>query len=214
MDDTTVIYYTGNYENESFEKKIQLTLLENMGNLPLISVSQKPLDFGTNICVGTIGISGPNAWRQLRLGALAATTKFICTAEADFIYPPEYFQYKPERDDTFYIADPVYVFFNQSTRFSLKPNGSEGALVVNRELLIRRVEEMYTGLADWEQPTKTIHMFGMGAPAPYKRFRLPNPVVTFKTDKNMTRFTKHDKNQYLNEIPYWGTSEEVTKRFL
>jgi hypothetical protein len=51
----TIIFYTGNTEKESFEKKVRDNILKVSNGIPIISVSQKPIYFGTNICVGIIG---------------------------------------------------------------------------------------------------------------------------------------------------------------
>ncbi|KKT37762.1 MAG: hypothetical protein UW26_C0025G0001, partial [Candidatus Collierbacteria bacterium GW2011_GWF1_44_12] len=48
----TVLYYTSNREDEKFETRIRKNLLKNCGDLPIVSVSQKPIDLGRNICVG------------------------------------------------------------------------------------------------------------------------------------------------------------------
>ena len=60
----TIIYYTANREKESFENKVRENILKVKGDLPVISVSQKPIDFGKNICVGDIGQNYLNAFRQ------------------------------------------------------------------------------------------------------------------------------------------------------
>jgi len=52
MNDLTIVYYTANYINKWFADQTKKTLLEAISGLPLISVSQKPMDFGENICVG------------------------------------------------------------------------------------------------------------------------------------------------------------------
>lgn len=53
MHKSTVVYYTSNKEHEYFENKVKKRLLKTIGDIPLISVSQKPMKgFGKNICVG------------------------------------------------------------------------------------------------------------------------------------------------------------------
>jgi len=58
---TTIIYYTANREDERFEQVIRENILRVSEGLPIISVSQKPIDFGQNICVGNVGVSNQNA---------------------------------------------------------------------------------------------------------------------------------------------------------
>ena len=54
----TIIYYTSNREDERFESRVRANLLKVCGNLPIISVSQKPIyGFGFNIPVGDVGVS-------------------------------------------------------------------------------------------------------------------------------------------------------------
>ena len=107
--DLTVIYYTNNLEKPEFEGRIQKTLKESTDSLgvPIISVSQKPIDFGKNICVGGVGASSQNAFRQLQIGAMEAKTRFVCPAEADFLHPREYFEFVPPSDRTAWVAIPV-----------------------------------------------------------------------------------------------------------
>ena len=63
--DKTIIYYTSNQEGSLFEEKIRENILKHKGNLPIISVSQKPMGFGKNICVGDVGHSYLNEFRQI-----------------------------------------------------------------------------------------------------------------------------------------------------
>ena len=217
QNDITVIYYTSNQEKEGFESKIKRTLLENKGDLPLISVSQKPIDFGFNICVGDIGISGQNVFRQMQIGAIEAKTQYICTAEADCLYPPEYFQFKPMRDDTAYIAVPLWVAFFQREKekcFALKPRGSELAMIIGRETLINGIETMLEGLGKFGITDSN------GSPPYFLRlvnksyFELPVPVVTIKTDNQLHRRTPHNSKSRCKEIPYWGNIYNLMEKYL
>ena len=78
MGQATIIYYTSNTENENFENKIRENILKVKGDLPLISVSQKPIDFGHNICVGELGKSYENAFYQAKIGCEIATNS-LCS---------------------------------------------------------------------------------------------------------------------------------------
>lgn len=212
--DLTVIYYTSNRENPNFERRIKRTLLHTIRGLPLISVSQKPMDFGRNICVGDVGASGHNAWRQLQIGAMEARTKYVCPTEADFLYPKEYFEFVPPRDDMFYMAQPVYVLFAQrglGHSFHLKQRGSEAAMVVARDHLLKRLDEIFKGLDMWGPVTEAISIFrGIRR----DHFTMSIPAVTFKTDRNMHRKTPHDTLNKLKDLPYWGNSHALLKRYL
>ena len=213
----TIIYYSAHLESENFERRIRKTLARNGRTLPMISVTQNPVGIGKNICVGEMGVSSQNAYRQLQTGALVAKTKYICTAESDFLYPEEYFRFKPRRDDVAYYADPLYVLHNQrgyAKVFNLKPRGSEGAMFVNRLFLIEAIEKLlknfgFWGMADASQ----LPYYLFQRPYKVRRFKLSKPVITFKTERQMHKRTPHDPTVKSRELPYWGKSHDLIRRY-
>ena len=218
MNDLTVIYYTSNRENESFEKNIQKTLLENSNGLPIISVSQKPIDLGENICVGDVGISEINCRRQFLIGAKAAKTKYVCSAESDFLYPKAFFKFRPERENIIYLAVPVYILFAQKgkkTIYSPKKVSSEGCLIVGREYIISLLEGMLEGQPEWRYETNgdrlIPHLLKVGET---DTFELEQPIITFKTDNNMHRRTPHEYKNKTESMPYWGNAKDLRRKYL
>ena len=113
----TVIFYTSNRETKKFQSLVIENLLKSSGGFPIISVSQKPMKLGKNICVGDVGASNINTKRQILIGLKEATTHNVCMAEADFLYPLEYFQFIPETDDTVYYLDNLYVIWSNRIDF-------------------------------------------------------------------------------------------------
>lgn len=211
-DDLTVVYYTCNREEPQFEARIRRSLLHASRGLPIISVSHKPIDLGTNICVGDVGISGLNAWRQFQIGVKAAKTKYVCPAEADMLYPKEFFRFVPPRDDIFYLA-PLYVCFSQrgyGKYFAEKNRRSESAMIVNRDFVLARLDEMYKDLPMWGPDFDHIWLLGK---QPKEFFELPVPVVTFKTDRNMHRKTPHKVEDKIRELPGHGNVRELIGRY-
>ncbi|MHC4620778.1 MAG: hypothetical protein ACYTEQ_23785 [Planctomycetota bacterium] len=218
MDDLTIIYYTSNREKPEFERRVQKTLLDAAGGTPIISVSQKPMDFGENICVGEVGVSSQNAYRQLLIGAEKAKTRYVCTAESDNLYPKEYFDYKPDNDDIAHIAQPLWLLValrGKAKFFYVKPRGSESAMIINRELLIDRIKLMLKDCDYWG-PYKA-----NGDHFPYllsltgrDYFVMDTAVVTIKTDQNMHRTTPHLPESKTRELPFWGDSKELLGRYL
>jgi hypothetical protein len=75
---------------------------------PIVSVTQEPVDLGDNICVGKIGSSWLNLYKQLKAGAERATTKYVAMAEDDCLYTQEHYDWIPPRDDTFYYNENVW----------------------------------------------------------------------------------------------------------
>ena len=216
--DKTIIYYTCNREVPIFEERIKKSLWEAKGGLPLISVSHKPIDFGTNICVGKLEhLCGHNIFRQIQIGAKAATTQYVCTAEADMLYPKEYFDFIPPKDDRAYVYMPLYVLFDQrgyGRYYALKPRGSESAMIINRELLIESIEKMLDGWGYWgpeECNGETIPYFFNIA----KRDKCigKDPVITFKTDRNIHKKTPHKDDDRYKDLAPWGNVYDMIRRY-
>ena len=90
MKDLTVIYYTSNWldtHNPYFLENTKKQLLRAIGDLPLISVSQKPIVFGQNICVGETGRSHLNLYRQILEGVkpgeeVVTSAQFLIDSES------------------------------------------------------------------------------------------------------------------------------------
>lgn len=141
--------------DESIGKRCRELLVESAGPHHIISVSQVPLDLGTNICVGDIGKSWLNIYKQQLVGLRAATTKFIAIAEHDVIYSREHFDWTPPREDTFYYnTNHLLVEWHGNhpeldgmySRWDKRCAGGEerralSQLVCSRDLLIASVEE-------------------------------------------------------------------------
>ena len=218
MSDLTIIYYTSNREIESFENKIIESLIENSKGLPIVSVSQKPMNLGNNICVGNVGVSEINSRRQLLIGAKEAKTKFICSAESDFLYPESFFEFEPLEDNIIYLPVPVFILFAQKrkkTIYSPKRVSSEGCLIVGREYIISILEKMLEGQVMWKEKgsdNRLIpHLLKVGKT---KTFKLDIPVVTFKTDRNMHRRTPHEYKKRTESIHYWGNAHDLRRKYL
>jgi hypothetical protein len=98
----TILYLTDNSFNPDLASFVRRKLVEAAGGRRIISVSQKPIAFGDNICVGEIGRSWHSLYSQLLAGVSAADTEYIAIAEHDCLYTPEHFAFVPPRHDTFY----------------------------------------------------------------------------------------------------------------
>ena len=218
MSDVTVVYYTSCREKPEFEQKIRDNLLEKIGDTPIVSVSQKPIhDFGKNICIGDAGVSEFNLYRQLQIGCQNATTKFICTAEADCLYPPTgYFDFKPEDETTAYFYSNLYILWKGKASF--KPKGySLCGLFVNREYLLSRLDKAlpaYTTLPWTVERNKILdrmfpnyfHRMGF-----WTMFKNDMAIINIKTGDG-TRWGTGTYGEAIKELPYWGSAEELERK--
>jgi hypothetical protein len=206
----TVIYYTSNREDESFEKKIRSKLLATIGDMPLISISQKTLDFGINIWVGDVGACEDNLFRQMLVGCQKAKTDYVVFAEADTLYPPEYFQFDPPYVNKRYWFEDVYIYYPTKNAFYLKGR-SDVAHIADREYIISLLEK---GLKDrhyWIENKKRLIPYGNNEPTPI-RVKLPNPIISIKTGKGL-RMKTQTALKGLSSLPYWGKSSDIRKEF-
>jgi len=221
MADMTVIYYTSNREKEPFEDKICQTLLKSKGDIPLVSVSQKPMSFGINICVGDVGVHQQNAYRQLLIGAEEAKTNFVCTAEADFLYAPEYFKFRPHNTKTFYVSRPCWILRSQRGKQRVafrKSPSSDSPMVVGRKALIRRLQEMFVNQKNyWRDVAEND-----AADNPYllhrdhvavRSFEAGAGSLTFKTDENMHRGSPWLESTRTTDIPGWGSVRDLLEKY-
>lgn len=94
-----ILYYTHNYCDENIFKAVQKQLLK--ANLPIVSVSLKPIDFGQNIVMnlepGVITMT-----RQIIAGLEAIKDENVFFCEHDVLYHLSHFKFTPPRKDTFY----------------------------------------------------------------------------------------------------------------
>ena len=99
MKDITILHYTANLIDELFAVNIRNHLLSILPKeVPIISISHKPINFGKNICVGEIGSSPYNIYKQILIGAQQVKTNFLICHEDDSLYNLEHFQYRPPKD--------------------------------------------------------------------------------------------------------------------
>jgi hypothetical protein len=212
--DATVLYYTSNRENETFEQRIREALVSVIGGhrksaLPVISVSQKPVDLGTNICVGDVGACYANEYRQILIGAEAAKTTWIISAEADCLYPPSYFMFDPPNGDLWRYNN-VWILWRSpsyASGFRRKRN-SEGGQIVRREWLIERLHSVMDGLPKWHSPEfdwrsrvyrqNEWQLFG----------REDHPIISIKSGLGMRATTQiqHDVEP-AESLPFWGNAD-------
>jgi len=94
MPDLTLLLATANRLPDETARRIRKNLLDvTQGRYPIVSVSQKPIDFGYNICVGEIGANKYNCYRQLYIGAQAVETKYVAVVDDATLYTPGHFDY-------------------------------------------------------------------------------------------------------------------------
>lgn len=105
----TILYLTDDLLDPFLATRCRELLVKVSGGRPIVSVSQKPMDFGENVCVGKIGRSGRSIDMQLSAGLEKVTTKWVALAEHDCIYSAEHFNWTPPDDEHFWYNDNVWL---------------------------------------------------------------------------------------------------------
>lgn len=209
MINSTVVYYTSNTENEQFEKKIRDEIWKNKGDLPLISVSRKPIDFGTNVCVGDIPHCDLSAFKQLLTGLKEVKTQFAHAAESDALYPPEYFSFIPPTNDNVYRYKNVWVFWRWIGTFHKnlfwKKQYTEGAQCCGTKFWIESLEKLLKLLETNKIRAEAFHTFDLF------NWTAQNPVITIKTGNSLRNRTS-TYNISTDVLPYWGTATDLRNR--
>lgn len=225
QNDTTIIYYTANFAPVKFSEKIRAQLWKAKGDLPLISVSQKPMRFGQNICIGKVGRSHLNIYHQALLGAKEAKTKYIALAEDDVLYSPEHFKHFPHAHMFAYNMS-VWAFYTWSEPiFSYKDRINLSGLICERDLFIEAIEERFTkwpddskiAIRNWAEPGKYEVNLGVTIREHEKFFTdIPNIAFSHPTALSFLNLGKRKKMGGLKvtALPHWGTAEEVAKIYV
>jgi hypothetical protein len=210
MNNITIIYYTANMETPEFEEKIRANIKKQAGDIPIISVSRKPISLGENICIGEKPVCYSNSFRQILIGLRKAKTKFCIAAESDTLYPPEYFQFTPPIDDQVFRYTNLFVYFDGYNRFWRK-RYVEAAQMCGRDYWIESIEKVIGKKTTWE-PVKNNPPFIFTTKDKYS-WKSDNPVLTFKTRRGIGFKTGFLPGS-VSTLPYWGSNNDVYNNYL
>lgn len=225
MNDITAIFYTANNVPQVFGNKLREVLLKSLNGIPLISVSQEPMDFGTNICIGKIGRSHINIYRQALMGAKEAKTKYIALTEDDILYGPEHFTYRPNNGIFAYNMSVWSIYTWNDKVFSYKDRRNLHALVCERDLFIEAMEERFKkhpidekiNLSVWAEPGKYESQLGVTVRNTELFYTdIPNIAFSHPTALGYLNLGERKRlgNLKVTALPYWGTIEEIKKLYV
>ena len=213
----TAIYYTANKAPEMFLSKIRQELLKSLDGIPLISVSQKPIDFGKNICVGDIGWKVSNIYRQALIGAKEAKTDYIALCEDDVLYSPSHFRCIRPKNISYNLNRwNIYTWTNPPI-FSHKNRIVLNQLIAPRDKLIEVLENRFKKYPNpddandrfWSEPSKS-EKIEIGL------FCSPEPNIMFSHEWALG-YLNLGKRKRMGEaktdtLPYWGNIREVINK--
>lgn len=210
--DRTIIYYSACTEDPVFEQKIRDDLVQKAGQIPIVSVTRKPVDLGINICVGETPVSYTGEWKQVLIALKEAKTKYCIAAEADCLYPPEYFKFTPPEENLACNYTNIWMVWKRHHGFYRKHGYCEGAQMCDREYWISRLEPL---LRDgWEPYERDAENQLVTEIFPSRGEWTGRPVISFKTGDGVSCRTTYDNKSKTQDIPYWGNLTKLKEKFL
>lgn len=226
MNDLTILFYSSNKISDYFMDNTTKWLLRAVGDTPIISVTHKPMNLGHNICVGDIGCSAYNIYKQILIGAKEAKTKFVATAEDDVLYPKEHFEYRPSEDTLAYDINKWSIFsWTKPPVFSMREGRrTMTSLIAPRDELIRTLEERYAKYPVFEEIPTDIYKYYWGEPGRFEdhlgiskvktiKYSCEIPSVVFSHEQalgfgQLGKRKAHAPIQ-ATTIPFWGSAKDV-----
>lgn len=225
--DLTIIFLTNNKVPEEWAKFHLECLKEAAGDYPIITISRKPVDLGTNI-IQTEPESSTNLYRQFLKGAKLATTPYVALVEDDTLYTKDHFTiFRPPLDTFAYNMNRWSLFTWGEATYSRKDNKVGAASINPREAVIEALEERFAKYPD-NIPLTRHDELGTGGEVDLgvtirksKGFFSINPIIQFNHDyftmnpgdSVERRHKKKMGTVQAYDVPFWGPSKELVKRF-
>jgi hypothetical protein len=223
MNDITCLYYTSNVLPEECAENVRRHLLQQVeGEIPIVSVSKKPLDFGTNICVGSLEHSYYSCYRQILIGAKTIKTKYTACCEDDTLYSMEHFSNRPAKDTFSYNKNMWYA---EKDCFWHKHNVGMCTCIVETETLIKTLEARFVKYPSpihrgerkeryFQEPGRNDKKFDIPN-AKTEYFRTEIPILTFNYFKALGGKARWEAHQPVTttDLEPWGNCKTLKVRF-
>jgi len=225
MSDLTIVYYTANRAPAEFANAVRKNISDVSQGIPIISVSQRSIDFGKNIIVD-YDPSHINIYRQALIGVKEATTKYVVLCEDDVLYSKEHFTYRPRSSVFGYDLAVWNIFTWGEPVFHRKETGRRNmySLICERDIFIEAIEERFAKYPDdskidlgiWAEPSKYEQQLGVTV-QDWEAYYSSVPLIAFSHQtalsyKNLGTRKKQGHIKAL-DIPIWGKSENVIKLY-
>ena len=207
-----IVYYTDSQLDPALAAPVRKQIKKACGPIPIISVSQEPLKFGKNICVGEKPRLYRSMYEQLLVGLEAAPSEsIIYLCEHDVFYHPSFFAFMPESENHAYFNTNRYHYRQGASSFL--PARGKRALsqcVAYRDVLITHCKER---LAKWDAGEDT-HM-----KIPFHTFKAERPNVDIRHGDNLTSdgdykraYYRGDGKNTIANLPGWGGPKHFMSR--
>lgn len=223
MKDLTVIYITANEVPAGWEAYHRKVLLEAIVDYPLITVSRKPMNLGTNL-LDEDKKSYTNIYRQLLRACKIATTDYVAVAEDDVLYHKHHFDFfRPKADEVAYNMNKWSLYTWEPTLYSNKMRKTNAALIAPRLYLIDALEERFShakngellspGEIGRENVDRWNHCKPRNAVEVYSTVAIIQVSHPAGTEERQKIMRKSFGKIRATSIPYWGEAKEIAKKY-
>lgn len=211
-----MIYYTDgklDETNPQLANAVRKRLKMISGLIPIISVSQKPLNFGQNVCVGEKKYCYQSMYEQLLSGLKAVPDNAVVyPVEHDVFYHPSHFAKLPEDNEHCFINTNRY-YWKAGLPYFFKARGEKtmSHVVCYRDVLIDHCEKR---IAQWNAGDSAANTIDIK----YKTFMSERPNVDIRHGGNLTP-DGHWKREYFKgqrkgvyNLDGWGSPGHFAKK--
>jgi hypothetical protein len=202
----SIVYYTDSKLDKDLDTAVRTQLLIAAGDIPIISVSQKPLNFGKNICVGEKPASYRSIYEQVLVGLEAAEGRIVNLCEHDVFYDSSHFEFIPLEPDGIYFNLNRYFWSRGLDIFRMA--GGKRALsqaIAHRDILINNVKRhIYTSDVG-------PHMRCVLNRRKIKNWTSTYPNIDMVHDKNFTEKFRGKNGSGYYTVAGWGKTDEFSK---
>jgi hypothetical protein len=215
-----IVYYTDNRCEETVLIAVQKQL--KSCNLPIVSVSLKPIEFGENfVFKGERGRL--TMFKQILTGLENSKADIIFFTEHDVLYHPSHFEFVPTRKDRFYYNENRWRVDLETGQalFYLCPSTS--GLCAYRDLLVEYYRHRVAKIEKEGYDHKEGYEPGLKTKA-LETWMSEFPNIDIRHGRNLTqsRWTQEefkDKSTCLgwkiaDEVPGWGKTKDRFKEIL
>jgi len=224
MNDLTAIFLTNNEVPEQWASFHRKTLLEALGDIPLITMSRKPMDLGLNILQDKPK-SLSNIYWQLLKACKVATTDYIAVVEDDSLYPREHFLKRPKKNCIGYNMNHWSLFTWGEPIYSWRNRRGNYTMLSYRKLVIEALEERFKKYPNGTPDRITGEL---GRPMVEHNMGVSSRrVEEFETTVGIINFNHNKASDDLQlrqrkslgeirayDIPLWGKAEDLVKKWI
>lgn len=208
-----IIYYTDHSVEESLAQAVRKNIENMVGDLvPIISVSQIPISFGENICVGKKERNYISLYEQILAGLEKTDADVIYLCEHDIFYHSSHFAFVPEQKNTIYYNQNAY-YWKVGKNIYLPCPGNRKALsqaVSYKKNLIKHCKQRIIDLTK-DKNSKINDSWAT--------FESDKPNIDIRHDNNFSKDGTSKRNYYKDEnskavenVAHWGSVRHMMKK--